>query len=221
LATVLLGLTSPPLSPEAVAAEIIVDFVGEVLHAQGAAVGGPFQAGGAVTGRIVYDPVGAVDTLPSDPESGRYAAGTMRSFDLTVGSYEAVGNLLSSLGYVGVRSEDRPATPDYTAVAFRAAATGASVGGLAPSAMQFEVNYFGPRPLLTDAIPDSADLLAMRLGLPTSSSCFACTNFLTFGGPGLDRVDWTMTSYTVIPEPNTAVLLCSALALLAARRRMS
>ena len=88
---------------------------------------------------------------------------------------------------------------------------------VAPYSIQFALSTFDLDPRPGKGVPDAATLDAMKVILPTLPSP-AGINHLIFGAPGLDRVDWVVTSYVVTPEPTSALLILLGMAMLSSRR---
>ncbi len=201
---------------QAQAAPVVVDFFGEITNVSGTAVGGPVQLGDPVSGRVVYEQSGGVDTVPSDPSIGLYSPTHIQSFDLTAGTYSVTANHLAQLGYIKVESRD---DINLDGVSFRIGASGNDINGVSPYMMQFAPrDHNSPRILTHVNLPTIAELMLFEVLLPILGPG-STGNFLVFGGPGLDRFDYSVTSMVVSPEPGTAALLLAGLGLLAGRGR--
>jgi hypothetical protein len=73
-----------------------------------------------------------------------------------------------------------------------------------------------PRILPHDNLPTAVEMVLFQVLLPLDNPG-TTGNFLVFGGPGLDRFDYSITSFVVTPEPGTAILLLVGLLLLVHR----
>jgi hypothetical protein len=133
---------------------------------------------------------------------------------VTAGAYQAEGDPLARQSLLDVVSR----ADNLYHVLFRTGAIGADINGVAPYSIQFALSTFDLDPRPGKAVPDAATLEALKVILPTLPSP-AGINHLIFGGPGLDRVDWVVTSYVVTPEPSSGLLILLGMAMFPGRGR--
>jgi len=197
------------------AVTIRVDFAGQVTDVSGAAAG-TFAVGDPVSGILIYDDSGTPDVQTAD--FAVYRPPPILRLDARVGTYQATGDPLAFNAEVWVYDDYTfPLQPDAPTdyFYFRTGVSGAPVGGLVPDSLQFGT---GGR-VGDDSLLDSTELLDLADWTHAEATLpWPRLNFLTFGAPGNDRVDWTITSYTATPEPGSGVLTLVGLATMAARR---
>lgn len=212
LAAVALVAAAIFISQSSRATLITVSFSGQVEFVSGVAVGGPFDVGDPVTGQFSYQTAGAVPRTMTLSEA-TYDPGVIQSFEVQIGDYLAIGapQLLFPQNRVSVESQalSGPSAGLFRdQVTFRTSVASPAVNGVDPSRLQFFIENVGPTKILPSVdLPSVDSWLALTVALPQVATG-PSVNHLIFGDNGaVDRVDWTVTSYSVVPEPGMALLV--------------
>jgi len=197
-------LTVLVASSETYAAPITIFMQGEVNSiSTPPGLGWP---GAPVSATIVLTP-GFDDAFPDDPESGHYS-GTVSEFTFSVGSLDGTARAGGSNNYALVYDGEYSRDEMY----FRSEVSPGFVAGGTNAFIQFGLTSNDLTLLSSDAFPTVEDLEAFQ----STTLVDVDSNFLQWDG---GRIDWDVTSFTVVPEPSTALLLLTALALSARRAR--
>jgi hypothetical protein len=199
------------LTTGASAASLEIRFTGIVETVSSGLVGGPINPDDAVSGIILID--SSVSDTSALSTQGFFPTAVV-AFDYTIGTYSGTSTDRSGPNnYVNVY-DNLLSAPSIDSFDARAGVLGPSINGISPTMAQFGISTFDTSVLSSDRMPTSAEIEAF---LP-SYRVFGDTNFVIFGS---QRVDWAVTSFVAVPEPETAVLTLLGLLGICVHRRLT
>lgn len=196
------------VQPRAEAATLRIDFSGTVWSVTDG-VSGTIPGRAPVSGTVVLANSGAEDITPS-PTQGAYQ-NLIASFELRIGEYTTTSAGLGQ-GNIIVVHEGEPSSDLFYA---RAPMSGASVNGFSLNSAQFGlVGSPNTSAFDGDGIPTPEELL----NFPQTQRYL---NFLTSDSVAgsQQRVDWEVTSFSVVPEPTAYHLVALGLLFIGIRAR--